>query len=248
MITTMKNITFILLLTLTLTWSCKPDNLHPYQGENAIKFAHSETGQDSVLRTFRSTAANELIISQVIEITGEITDYARPYKLVVDAERSSAVSGKDFEVLLDTFSIAPHANKDTVTLKLRKTPALNDRELSIVLQLLPNEHFKLLHDTYRVNDREVRFDRYRINFSNHYIIGPNWDTSILGKFSQKKLRLLQEITQLDLLKFYVLWGYYPSHYLSFARTFSAYLRNQKAAGNIIYDEENNEEMQMGSNI
>lgn len=83
-----------------------------------------------------------------IQLLGKVANYDRKVKLSIDTEHSTMVEGQDYEVDLDTIAIKAGASEAHIAVRFLRNASFREQKDTLVVQLLPNEHFKVL-DTYK---------------------------------------------------------------------------------------------------
>ena len=105
---------------------------------------------------------------------GEIKNYDRPIKVVVDEENTTMVKGEGYEINLDTIRVKAGANSCKVNVRILRPERLRTQEDTLTLKLLPNEHFGLL-ETYKSSNnwqnttaKDIDGTRYSFRISEKY--------------------------------------------------------------------------------
>ncbi|MDQ0636725.1 hypothetical protein QF042_000290 [Pedobacter sp. W3I1] len=240
------------LLVMILANACKK-NLDTYTGQNNIYFNEAgrlpafngEVIRDSTVMSFSLAKNTDSVVNMIIKITGAVSDQDRSYKLVIDPV-STAIPGKHFDALPQTFSIKKNKLQDTVKIKFHRTADLQAQNYTLFFKLVANENFstemvdKLINAT---TGQRLSFIRYRW-FLNDIVKKPGrWTDGYLGVFTRKKLSLLAQVLNVE--PSYLDTSVSIAEITAYGKFMQRYLNEQKAAGNTIYEEDGSE-MIMGS--
>ena len=114
------------------------------------------------------------VFGGTVKILGEIKNYDRPIKVVVDEENTTMVKGEGYEINLDTIRVKAGANSCKVNVRILRPERLRTQEDTLTLKLLPNEHFGLL-ETYKSSNnwqnttaKDIDGTRYSFRISEKY--------------------------------------------------------------------------------
>jgi hypothetical protein len=193
-------------------------------------------------------AVDEFIAKTPIIATGKQADVDRPVLVVVDP-RSTAVEGVHFE--MRPTIIPAGKSKDSVFVRLiRENLKVVEKELILILKILPNEEFNTdLVDVRVYNNGERSMYEYKIYVSDILAKPLRWNDNYYGDFSVKKFELICEVNS------------FPPAYMDGVpfdgRTISPadaqpialrtylHLEFEKEAGRTIYEADGVTEMTMG---
>lgn len=164
---------FILLITLIAFFaglvSCEKD-LMDYEGENSIYFdvRHGVAWIDSSLWArhyytgvnFISEPQDTVEVTLQVAVSGQITDYSRPFSVEFVQDSSTAVRGKDFD-FQENWEIPAGKECGEVKLYVYRHDYLMDTIRIAVLQVKGNKHF-----TTRLNFDEDLSGRYKLEDEN----------------------------------------------------------------------------------
>lgn len=226
--------------------SCEK-SLMTYEGESNIYFAEagvmdSRVAIDSSAVSFSLVTNTDSIKKVVVSVLGAPVNYDRAYKLEIDPS-STAVLGTHFE-MPENFVIKKNALKDTIPVRLIRTPDMLTTEFSIIFNLLPNENFKTNMKQRLSSSRKViKCTTKKLMVSDVLLQPRNWSTGPFGPFTRKKLFLICEITGTTPL--YMNTVMTPGESIAFGRIVQRYLNEQKDKGNIIYEADGVTVMKMG---
>ncbi|SDC91924.1 DUF4843 domain-containing protein [Pedobacter soli] len=242
------------LFLLILANACKK-NLETYSGKNNIYFNEAgrlpaftgEVIKDSTVMSFSLAKSTDSVVNMIIKTTGALSSEDRTYKLIIDPV-STAIAGKHFDALPQTFSIKKNKLQDTVKIKFHRTADLQTQNFTLFFKLEANENFvtdmvdKVINTT---TGQRLSFIRYRW-FLNDIIKKPGrWLDGYLGTFTRKKLSLLVQVLNVD--PSYLDTSVSIAEMTAYGKFMQRYLNEQKAAGNTIYEEDGSE-MIMGVSV
>ncbi len=142
-----KSFFALLLLLVLFQFACKKNEIDAtYKGENQLiiggDYWANNSARDSVVFSFAEydLTTTEGFVTINVQISGEVADIDRPFKLAIDTPQSTALPA-EFEIPGDLFIPAGQV-KTAVPIKVKRTPRLLTEYAMIILKVLPNEHFK----------------------------------------------------------------------------------------------------------
>lgn len=208
----MKKIIYTLglLLIICSIQSCQKEK-QLYQGEtNNVSgiyfYTVATTNINGVPTSFRdsttySFASDPVTVTErnvlvTVRSLGNIADFDRPFKIKVVG--GTAVEGVDFEKLPDTYIFPKDVASTRVPIKLLRTPKLMEKAVTIDIQLVENEYFKLLlPELKNIGDNKIMdATRFRIVSSEiipipfyYTFFGPEY----FGDWSVKKFKILNDL-------------------------------------------------------
>ena len=237
--------------------SCSEEEFMTYEGNKAgIYLQRVSTTDingtplgftDSLVISFASYAANfkEYPVAVPVCIMGDVTDYDRPFTLVVDKEKSTAIEGEDYEFSDTACYIPAGKTKQTVRLVLKRSDRITTETARLVFSLKDNANFVVELESYKnVTDwktqgEELCGSSYKIIFSDKYAITTWWTYNgemFYGKWSVKKEKLLNELmgwTHSDWERWKVAYGQMPYA----AKKFRKYLQEQADNGTPVKEDD-----------
>lgn len=247
---------FLLFLTLVSVLSCEKD-LKVYDGENNIYFLRSVSPDrvnsalfDKIYDSLNVTFAFDPVITDSIVlipvgITGMPASMDREFKVSVSTA-STAVGGEHYATLPASFTM--HAGKiiDTIPVKIFRTPDMQTNEVTIILELQPNEHFKTGMVDKVANattGQKLSHTRFKLKANDVLAKPSKWIDAYMGTFTRKKLLLMSELLDIpvDALN---QSATSVSQIIFYAKYMQRYLNEKKAAGETIYEDDGTE-MAMG---
>ena len=191
---------------LVSTMACKKEEIILFDREDAgiyFQFVTSRiasTGVASYADTYNLLLQNystsvELARSLPIWSMGNVKDYPRPVKIVIDEENTTMVKGVHFEADLSETVIAPGESMVNLDIKILRDDDFIGKELKLVFRLEDNEHFNAFLQTqkasnvYTTTAAEISANTFTFVVSEIYTENTYWTyfgTSYFGTFSLKK--------------------------------------------------------------
>lgn len=168
---------FILIIS---AFSCSKDEIEVYNSDRYLYFPNVEGQDTAFISFFHYYGKSTLEIPFEIVLVGKVLDQPLTYKLATIDSLTTAKLQEDYD-LPETFTFPAHQSKDTLYLKIKKTDKLDSKFITLTLNLVENENFKLGH----ANRQTVK-----ITFGNE-ISRPSWwdeevESSYLGTYSDTK--------------------------------------------------------------
>lgn len=241
-------------MSFPLLWSCDKQEIPMFESDDAGIYFQKRTSYsgstenytDSAYFSFAGASAQYTSFEQSVPVLtmGKVSDYDRPFKLVVDKEESTAIEGEDFEIDHDVFVIKAGTSRTEVPVRLIRTNRLLEDTLKIVLRLEENEHFKCYLETYKGSSsyadwgKTVNAVRYVFTFSEKYTEPNFWKSNAknyFGEWTVQKFKLINEVCGFSLTT----WEYTnvtgnkltAARLPFFAKFMQSYLQEQADAGN-----------------
>lgn len=115
-----------------------------------------------------------VVFGGTVKIMGEVKDYDRPFKVVVDEENTTMIEGESYEIDFDTLRVKAGENSCKVNVRFLRSKRLYEGEDTLTLKLLPNEHFNLLENYKASNNwqnttaKDIDGSRYQFIISELY--------------------------------------------------------------------------------
>lgn len=181
----MKKILLYTVLTTFALTSCNKEGIDTYElNDNRIYFQEQTfTGSDGSAGYGTSTTFSfvgygsdftSYVFGGTVKVMGEIKDYDRPIKVVVDEENTTMVQGEGYEINLDTICVKAGTNSCKVNVRILRPERLRTQEDTLTLKLLPNDHFGILK-TYKSSNnwqntaaKDIDGTRYSFRISEKY--------------------------------------------------------------------------------
>ncbi|KAF2078984.1 DUF4843 domain-containing protein [Flavobacterium sharifuzzamanii] len=235
--------------------SCNQDEIDTYHDTDNIYFSPSvfTIPVNGALITTDSTgfsfaldkpAIVDRIYKIPIRVQGKVSDADRKVKVVIDS-KSTAIEGTHFKL---PDNIVMHAGKevDTIDVKVFRTADMKTNSFLLILNLEENESFTTNMKSKVINSltgKTMSHISYKLTFDDKLSQPPGWFASFLGVFTEKKFFLMCDLMHLDPSMFNQKLGSTGlsipdiQYYQNFMKR---YLADQKAQGNIIYEDDGKE--------
>jgi hypothetical protein len=252
----MKNILILSIVFLSFLGitSCNRDEIDTFKGQDNIYFEYAvygvsiqaiKTPTDSLGYSFALEKASltEVIYKIPIRVQGKVSDVDRNVKVSIDP-KSTAIEGTHFE-LPKTIKISAGKVVDTIAIKVHRTPDMKQNRYLLMLNLEENDSFKTAMKSYtnQLTGKTLNFISFKLSLDDKLTQPAGWYAAALGVFTAKKFYLMCELMDLKPEMFnqklgapglaIADFGYYQGF-------MKRYLADQKAAGNIIYEEDGKE--------
>lgn len=232
----MKTIYLLLVLCILsqLSSSCDDNQQQPFTGETSLQFALSDNDLDSIGRSFLNTSENQMVVKLPVELNG-YAKQAYSFRLKIDPGQTTAVAGKHYESLAESYQIKTGEYQLEVPITLNYTQDLDSVAVKLTVELETTEPL-VAGIPYR--------QRAVIVLSNLLPPIPDeiWDYfyfDYFGPYSKVKHRYI--LSELKLNTFMNFENYEEWYYGSFAseqrKAWGQYMNNFFAE-NEIYDEYN----------
>ncbi|UUW09014.1 DUF4843 domain-containing protein [Flavobacterium plurextorum] len=235
--------------------SCNQEEIENYHNTDNIYFSPSVFAipANGMLITTDSTgfsfaldkaAVVDRIYKIPIRVQGKVSDVDRKIKVAIDS-KSTAIEGTHFKL---PDNIVMHAGKevDSIEVKVYRTADMKTNSFLLILNLEENESFTTNMKSKVINfltNKTMSHISYKLAFDDKLSQPPGWFAGFLGVFTAKKFFLMCDLMHLEPSMFNQKLGssgltipdiqYYQNY-------MKRYLADQKAAGNIIYEDDGKE--------
>lgn len=214
-----------------------------FTGSNGAAGYSTQTSFSFVDRGLEWTS---VVFKGTVQLLGEVKDYDRQVRVVVDQENTT-MNSNGYELNLDTLYIRAGMSKGQIGVRFLRTLAIREKEDTLVLRLEPNEHFNVL-ETYKssndwTNTTAGNIDgaRYMFIISEIYTCPNYWSnvTSYFGEWNATRYVFINDLfgfTSND-------WLWAPSGKVSpgrlgfYARELQKELQTRADEGNPVIDED-----------
>lgn len=231
---------------MALAFSCS-SQLETYSGVSGIYFAMN-TGSTAVNADtmYSETSSLPFIVTEStdsafnlkVKILGAVSGRDRQIAVEVVPEESDALAG-DYEPLQASYTLPAGTVFGNIPITFHRTASLEGQERRLTVRLVENGDFSLPIRMWRNSSYEyVDVVKHTIIFSDKYVQLPGYTTGYFGPFSEKKMALILEVLDLDISDFNEEMPYARARALG--QQFDRYLKEQKAAGNPVLEEDGSE--------
>lgn len=233
-------------LAAILPLSCT-DSLETYSGEAGIYFAmrveSSAVNTDTLYcetssLPFIVTDADRAVFNLKVKILGAVSDRDRQISIEVVPEETDALA-EDYDPLLPGYTLPAGAVFGNIPITFHRTASLEGQERRLTVRLIGNNDFALPITLWKnSSDEYVNVVKHTIIISDKYVQLPGYAEGYFGPFSEKKMKLLLEVLGLEISDFNEEMPYTQAK--AYGQKFDRYLKEQKAAGNTIYEDDGTE--------
>lgn len=235
--------------------ACEKD-LRTYEGKSTIYFLHALSSiypnlepSDSLNLTFAfSPEKTDSVQIIPVRVTGEATETDRSFTVSADPV-STAKAGEHYERIPGGLVIPAGNVVGEVPIKFLRTPEMETDTFTLVLKLQPNEHFvtNMADKVENATTGKVRsFRQFRVMVNDVLNRPMRWLDYYCGTFTRKKLVLMSSVLDIPLDAMNKTTATIPN-IIYWSKSMQLYLNDQRASGNIIYEEDGTE-MVMGPGV
>ena len=198
-----------------------------YTADSSLPFALLPSGTDEQTLQLR------------VKVIGSVADYPRAFAFRTVADRTTAQEGHDYELPEGDCVVAAGEVYGYIPIRFFRRASLDGKELTLTLELLPNEQFDLpLSAWLPVNGTEtVGTDvlRHTVTVSDKYVRLDGWSDQFYGPYSDKKIKLMCSVFDLTLADFQPdALSYVERKVLG--QNFRRYLDEEERAGRTVYED------------
>ncbi|MDR1274124.1 MAG: DUF4843 domain-containing protein [Odoribacteraceae bacterium] len=233
-----KNILLILGAALSLTVACQKDEISVFDREetglffayeiyqfdgmgnyyDSLSFSFAEIDEGALYDAYYAgtltsvddyvSTTTERVVVLPVNTMGKTRNYPRPVKIVVDEERNTATRGVHYEADIESVVIPAGASSARLTVRLLRTPDMQEQEIYVAFKLEENEHFKLYlqerknTNLYSYTGRQIDATRFIFTASEFYEESFFWQIycrGSLGPWSLQKYLFMNEVTGLNIV-------------------------------------------------
>ena len=253
----MKNYRYGLITMLAaaaLTLGACNESIRTYDGRTGVYFAMLQSGSDeenprytagsSVPFALLPSGTDEQTLQLRVKVIGAVADYPRALADRPVADRTTAEEGHDYELPEGDCVVEAGEVYGYIPIRFFRRASLDGKELTLTLELLPNEQFDLpLSEWLPVNGTEtVGTDilRHTVTVSDKYVRLEGWSDQFYGTYSDKKIKLMCSVFDLTLADFQPdALSYIERKVLG--QNFRRYLDEEERAGRTVYEDYLDEE-------
>lgn len=239
----MKYIYAIIGLAAMTLAGCKSE-IAQYSGTAGVYFAMNagatSAGTDTMyLETstlpFIITGSTDSTFKLLVKIMGPVSSHARHVRVEVDPQQTTAMP-EDYEPLSNYYTLPAGEVYAAVPIKFYRRASLEGAERILTVRLVANNDFSLPIKMWRNSSTEsVNVVSHSIVISDKYVQLPGYSVGYFGPFSEKKMKLLLEIFDMQLSDFNQRLSITVGR--TMGQRFDRYLKEQEAKGNTVYEED-----------
>ena len=230
-------------LSAVLMLSCT-SQIDTYHGESGVYFAMRDNvttvNVDTLYKETSSlpfivTDKSDSVFNLKVKILGPVTEHDRRVQVRVVEELSTVQSG-DYDGLDNSYVLKAGEIYGSIPIMFRRTASLQGNERTLVVELVENEDFTLPIRMWRNSSTEyVNVVRHSIVVSDKYVQLPGYRVGHFGPFSEKKMRLIIEISGMSLNDFNEVLPVTMTK--TIGQKLDRYLAEMRAKGTPVYEED-----------
>ena len=230
-------------LSAVLMLSCT-SQIDTYHGESGVYFAMRDNvttvNVDTLYKETSSmpfivTDKSDSVFNLKVKILGPVTEHDRRVQVRVVEELSTVQSG-DYDGLDNSYVLKAGEIYGSIPIMFHRTASLQGNERTLVVELVENEDFTLPIRMWRNSSTEyVNVVRHTIVVSDKYVQLPGYRVGHFGPFSEKKMRLIIEISGMSLNDFNEVLPVTMTK--TIGQKLDRYLAEMKAKGTPVYEED-----------
>lgn len=237
----------ILSLLVTVSALSCSSEIEKYTGRSGIYFAMSvkqtSANADTVYSEvseipFIITSSKDSLFNLKIKILGAVSDNDRHVSIEIVPEESDILP-EDMDGIQQSYTLGAGQVFGNIPLVFHRKSSLEGKERRVTLRLVPNDDFSLPITTWKNSSAEtVSVVKHTIIISDKYVQLPGYSVYYYGAFSEKKMKIILEITGKSLKEFNTRMN--PTQMRAIGQALYRYLREKKAAGQTVYEEDGTE--------
>lgn len=225
------------------------ESIRTYDGRTGVYFAMLQSGSDeenprytvdsSVPFALLPSGTDEQTLQLRVKVIGAVTDYPRVFAYHTVADRTTAEEGRDYELPEGDCVVEAGEVYGYIPIRFFRRASLDGKELTLTLELLPNEQFDLpLSEWLPVTGTETEGTdilRHTVTVSDKYVRLEGWSDQFYGTYSDKKIKLMCSVFDLTLADFQPdALSYIERKVLG--QNFRRYLDEEELAGRTVYED------------
>ena len=234
---------YILILAAVLAMSCTSE-IDTYHGESGVYFAMREdvttVNVDTLYREVSSlpfivTDSSDSTFCLKVKILGAVSDHDRKVSVRV-VDNLTTVHDEDYDPIMQSYTLKAGEIYGQIPINFHRHASLQGQERTLVVELVENEDFTLPIRMWRNSSTEfVNVVRHSIVISDKYVQLPGYRPGHFGPFSEKKMRLIIELSGMSLNDFNVTLPVTLTK--TIGQKLDRYLAEMKAKGTPVYEED-----------
>ena len=233
----------ILLLVVVFAVSCSSE-IDTYHGEAGVYFAmRDNVATVNVDTLYREVSTLPFIVTESkdstfclkVKILGPVSAHDRQVSVRVIDELSTVHEG-DYDPMPQTYTLKAGQIYGQIPINFHRTESLQGKERMLVVELVENEDFTLPIRMWRNSSTEyVNVVRHFIVISDKYVQLPGYRSGHFGPFSEKKMRLIVELSGMNLNEFNETLPVTLTK--TIGQKLDRYLAEMKAKGTPVYEDD-----------
>ena len=237
----MKKILYIILLAFVVSCTSEIDTYH---GASGVYFAMRENvsivNVDTLYRESSSlpfivTESEDSVFNLRVKILGAVADHDRHVSVRVVDEASTVVE-EDCMPIEESYVLRAGEVYGLIPIHFHRAASLKGQERKLVLELVENQDFELPIRKWRNSSTEfVDVTRHTVIISDKYVQLPGYMPGHFGPFSEKKMQLILELSEMKLSDFKERLAVTLTK--SIGQKLDRYLNEMAAKGTPVYEED-----------
>lgn len=237
----MKKILYVIFAVVMAACTSEIDTYH---GVSGVYFAMRENvstvNVDTLYRQesslpFIVTESEDSVFNLRVKILGAVADKDR-YMTVRVVDELSTVTEGDYDPIEESYILKAGEVYGVVPIHFHRTASLKGQERRLVLELVENEDFSLPIRRWRNSSTEyVDVTTHAIVISDKYVQLPGYMPGHFGPFSEKKMKLILELSGMSLSDFNEKLAVTLTK--SIGQKLDRYLSEMDAKGTPVYEED-----------
>ena len=239
--------------------SCKKETIDFYESDDAKiyfqaqNYSGSNGAEGYTTSTEYSFVGKDLswesvVFKGTVKMMGNVVDYDRACKVVVDEENTTMIAGEDYEIDLDTLKIKAGASTGYIGVRFLRSKNIREEAKKLTLMLLPNENFSIL-ETYKASNvwtnttaKEVDGSRFSFTIGEVYKKPSGWSRvsadNFFGSWNATKYAYINDYFGFSIDDWEWETGKITAPRMSFyARELQKHLQQLANEGTPVYDED-----------
>lgn len=198
-----------IVLVVSVAAACSSE-IGTYRGESGVYFAmKQDVTSVNADTTYRETSDLPFIVTQKedsvfnlkVKILGAVAGYDRHVSIRVVEDMTTALE-EDYEPLSDSYVLEAGQVYGIIPIHFYRRASLEGQERTLVVELVANDDFTLPIRMWRNSSVEyVNVVRHSVVISDRYVQLPGYAKGHFGEFSEKKMKLLLELSGMTLNDF-----------------------------------------------
>lgn len=234
------SICIVLFFSSVLLFSCKKSDLITFKGDHVLYFSIPSVDSVSVNFAVYPDDVKDSLLKIPVGVLGTQLDADAAYKVVVDAQTTTAIRGVDFQ-MPEQFNFLAKKSTDTVRVKISRSAKLSKGQYILSLELQSSPMFN--NTLFEIDQAKTRSRKVRIYITDILAPTKKWANTAsgvgteyyMGRFSKKKIQLVVEL--FGFWSFQDVYNNIDSYPDYFGSLLSAYLKQQKAAGTPVLEDD-----------
>lgn len=188
---------------------------------------------------FTKTVEDEIEVDLPVRAMGDVVNYDRYFEIKLVDTATTAKLDENYTPIATRYTMPADTMQTSIKFRIKR-PATADTTYYITLDLVATNDFDLPMNKWRKltsdysEDRLINVVRHVISFNDAMYRPSQWVDNFFGEYTDKKMRLILDITQMILGDFDVYMN--GGQKKAIASKIDFYLKTEEAAGRTIYED------------